>query len=187
MTSRDPSARPTAADVAARLGDLGAAATGADVGAAPTSALGGTAAGSWTTVGDSEVDGLDRTEALEVGGGTTVMPAMMRPAPVAGPATAPGPMGQAPDARRSATGRSRPGLWLALGVIALVFLLGLASRGGDPFEAPVDTTPTTSSVAPVVSAPTTVPPPPTTEAPPPTDKPAKGRGGAKGKGKDGHD
>jgi hypothetical protein len=167
MTARDPDARPTAAAVQHRLATVPSASSPA----APVAAAGAVVAGAAVA---AAVDGEAVTEVVPTGGGTTVMPAALRPEPP--PAAVPAPL---PPSAAAAGRGSRRALWIALAAIALVVGIGLASQGDDGVE------PATSTTDPVV---TQVPPTTVTTAPPTTRPPEEvdeddGRGSGKGKGK----
>ena len=156
MTSRQPTSRPPAAVVGDRLAELAKTA-----GTAPLVVPGASGAA-------GEVDGHAATEVVPVAGGTTIMPAILQPEPEQDLYVAP----------PAALGlRSRPALWLALAVVAVVVAVLAASGGGD-LEVPTDTT------EPVVG---TVPPTTSTVPPTTTEEPqgnGKGKGNGNGREKD---
>ena len=165
MTARDPEARPTAATVGHRLAALPAASSSA----APAAAAGAAVAG---VAGAAAVDGEAVTEVVPTSGGTTVMPAALRPEPAPTPAPAP-----LPPSTAAADRGSRRALWVALAAIVLVLGIGLASQGDGGVE------PATSTTEPVVTeVPTTVTTVPPTTQPPEDEGDGEGRPG-KGKGK----
>lgn len=173
MTARQPSDRPAATEVGERLRRVASADAAVATGAgsdAPTAAMVGLAGAAVAATGPRDVDGHAATEALDLGGGTAVMPVSLRPAAASAPPV--------PTAAGVASGGSRRALWIALAAIALVLLVGLASAD-DGFDVS-DPTTTTAPVA--VTAPTTTAP--TTTTPPTTEKPEKGHGRDRGKDDD---
>ena len=160
MTARAPGDRPSAAAVVDRLVELEAA-----LDAAPDArVISGPVA-----VAGSSPDAHAVTEAVAAGGGTTVMPAALRPTP---PEHSGGP-GDAGDRRQD-----RPWVLWLVGVMVALLILLLAGQSGGGFDAP---TTTTAPVA--VTTPSTAP---TTTAPPTTQIAQQGKGG-KGKGSGKHD
>jgi hypothetical protein len=193
MTARDPEARPSAATVGHRLAALPAAsssaAPAAAAGAAVAGVAGAAALGAAATGGAADpapdpdasvsagagaaaIDGEAVTEVVPTSGGTTVMPAALRPEPAPTPAPAP-----LPPSTAAADRGSRRALWVALAAIVLVLGIGLASQGDGGVE------PATSTTEPVVTeVPTTVTTVPPTTQPPEDEGDGEGRPG-KGKGK----
>ncbi len=160
MTARDPGDRPTAAEAATRLRGLTSP-------AAPAAAS--RVAVPVVVAGDaSSSDPAAATTVVPVAGGTTVMPAVLRPADVVPPAGV--------SNQRGSWG------WLALAAAVLAVLL-LAGQAGNGLDLPTTytTAPPTDATSPVV---TTAPPPPpttvtTTPPPPPKEERGKGEGRSK--------
>ncbi len=175
MTARDPVERPTAAEVAIRMRALAAdpvdgatppvvVGSAVDLEAATTVVPVPTAADEV----DDPVDPHGATTVVPAAGGTTVMPAVLRPAD---PDPAP------PSSRTGGHGWA----WAAVAVVVIGVLL-LASQAGGGVDLP--TTPTTATpvdaTEPVV---TTTAPPPTTTTPPPPPERGEGNGKGNGRGK----
>lgn len=164
MTARQPDDRPTAATIGTRLAALSVASPGAEAPPAPV---------------QLPVAGDAVTEVVPTAGGTTVMPAVLRPEPgvrEVGSFTAAIAAAAAWLALRWPT-------WLAAGAIALLVALVVSQAGGG-LDVPTPTT-----VAPItVTDPTTTTGPtttiaPTTTAPPDDDRPGNGNG----RGRDNND
>ncbi len=178
MTARDPGSRPTAAAVSTDLADLAggvAASVLTDPTDAPTAPVAVIAAAAATgAVGaEAAADSAALTQAMALGGGTTVMPAALQPEPEVAPLAASAAVGAA-GTGGAARAWPRRRLWVTLAIFAVVLLAALMSGNDIGVKAP---TPTTQPV--VVTAPTTLP---TTTAPPTTSppRPAKGKGHDKG-------
>ena len=172
MTAREPADRPTAGEAATSLDDLSRALLDdlTDLGAVAVAGATGGPAGA--AAGDDAP-----TQLIEpVGGGTTVMPAVLAPAPE-------------PDPEPSATSRTigsvaaavwqRRALLVIAGVALVILLVGLAAGGGGTYSPPSSTVPVTAETTTTTVAPTT-----TTSEPAPQPAP-EGKG--KGKGKKGGD
>lgn len=157
MTAREAVDRPSSAELATDLAAL-AAGGGVEAPLDQLDALLPLAAAGWPSghvVQDA--DGHALTEALQLDGGTTVLPAALRPEAEAASGSRPfGPAGGVPRRR----------LWLALGVLVAVVLAALVAGDDVRLEVPTVTT------QPVVTVPVSAP----TTSPPATTAPSTGKG-----------
>ncbi len=165
MTAREPDDRPSPAEL---ITDLAALATGGPAeGPAHQAETVMWPAASVSSAGKSpaDADGHALTEALQLGGGTTTMPAALRPeldVEAEGGSRALGP----------GWGLLRWRLWLAIGILVAVVIAALASGNELGIEVPSPTT------QPAVTAPITSPTttPPTTKAPNPGKRKGRDKG-----------